>query len=324
MKATKTFLKWLMYAAVLASCGYFAMAFKANVDRLPSIDVNTSTVLLALFSVGTVVMTHFLGTHVWRLLMSDQGHRVPTRIAVQVFFIAQIGKYLPGNVGQFLGRGMLAKSTGIPVGVAVGTAVFEGIWYMVIGLTLAMLSTWVLWGLVTLRVANPTEDAQAVWLLVGALILPWLSVQMLNRVFPGLSRKVGGGQLLRPPRLRTALLVSLLILINFMMLGGVLKLQAEVFFKTPLVDWFSITLLFSSAWVAGYVVPGAPGGLGVREAMMVLLLAPLTGEPVAAGLAVSMRLTSLLGDGASVTIGWLNRRWWPVALKGTSPRGPAD
>ena len=324
MKTAKTLFKWLMYVAVLVCCVYFAMAFKANVERLPPIDFKPSTVLLALLSVSVVVLTHFLGTHVWRLLLADQGHRVPTRLAVQVFFIAQMGKYLPGNVGQFLGRGMLSQSTGVPVGVAVGTAVLEGIWYLVIGLALALLSTWVLWGLVTLRVANPAGDAQVGWLLVGALILPWLSVQVLNRVFPGLSRRVGGGQLLRPPRLRTALLVSLLILINFMMLGGVLKLQAEVFFETPSVDWVSITLLFSSAWMAGYVVPGAPGGLGVREAMMVLLLAPLTGEPVAAGLAVSMRLTSLLGDGASVTIGWLNRRWWPVTLNGTSPRGPAD
>jgi glycosyltransferase 2 family protein len=87
----------------------------------------------------------------------------------------------------------------------------------------------------------------------------------------------------------------------------VLKLQAEVFFARPDVDWFSITLLFSSAWVVGYVVPGAPGGLGVREAMMVVLLAPLTGEAVATGLAVSMRLTTLLGDGLTVLVGVMGR-----------------
>jgi uncharacterized membrane protein YbhN (UPF0104 family) len=318
MKTAKTLFKWLMVAAVLASCVYFGIAFKASVDKLPPIAFSVSTVLLSLLSMGAVVVTHFLGTHVWRLLMADQGHRVPTRLAVQVFFISQMGKYLPGNVGQFLGRGVLAKSTGIPVGVAVGTAVFEGIWNLVISLTLALLSTWVLWDLVTVRSVNPAFGAQAGWLLAAALVLPWLSIQVLNRVLPGLSRKVGGGQLLRPPRLRTSLLVSLLILINFMLLGYVLKLQAEVFFMTPPVDWLAITLLFSSAWVAGYVVPGAPGGLGVREAMMVLLLAPLTGEPVAAGLAVSMRLTSLLGDGLTVLIGWLNRRLRPDTMEGHS------
>ena len=307
MKSAKTAFKILMYAAVLASCVYFGLAFKKHVDSLPHIDFTWQTVLVAILSVCTVVLTHFFGTHVWRLLMSDQNHRVPTRLAVQVFFISQLGKYLPGNVGQFLGRGVLAKSTGIPVGVAVGTAVFEGIWNLVIGLTLALLSTWVLYDLVTVHSVNPAFGAKAGWLLALALVLPWLSVKVLNAVLPNLSRKVGGGELLRLPRLRTSLLVSLLILINFMMLGYVLKLQAEVFFAAPDVDWLSITLLFSSAWVAGYVVPGAPGGLGVREAMMVVLLTPLTGAPVATGLAVSMRLTSLLGDGTSVLVGMAAR-----------------
>lgn len=308
MKHAKTLFKWLMYAAVLAACAYFLLAFKKHVEQLPPIALNAKTVLVAILSICSVVLTHFFGTHVWRLLMSDQGHRVPTRLAVQVFFISQLGKYLPGNVGQFLGRGVLAKSTGIPVGVAVGTAVFEGIWNLIISLSLALLSTWVLWDLSTFQKLDSNITSQAAWLLPLALVLPWLGIKVVNTVLPKLSMKIGGGQLLRLPRLRTSLLVSLLILVNFMILGYVLKLQAEVFFARSDVDWFSITLLFSSAWVVGYVVPGAPGGLGVREAMMVVLLAPLTGEAVATGLAVSMRLTSLLGDGLTVLVGVLGRR----------------
>lgn len=318
MKNAKTLFKWLMYAAVLASVAYFLLAFRKHAQQLPPIDFNAQTVLVAILSMASVVVTHFFGTHVWRLLMSDQGHRVPTRLAVQVFFISQLGKYLPGNVGQFLGRGVLAKSTGIPVGVAVGTAVFEGIWNLIISLSLALLSTWVLWDLSTVQKVNPNFTKQLAWLLPLALVLPWLGIKVVNTVLPQLSRKIGGGQLLRLPKLRTSLLVSLLILVNFMLLGYVLKLQAEVFFASPEIDWFSITLLFSSAWVVGYVVPGAPGGMGVREAMMVLLLTPLTGAAVATGLAVSMRLTSLLGDGLTVLVGVLGRH-----VQNRKPPAPA-
>ena len=42
--------------------------------------------------------------------------------------------------------------------------------------------------------------------------------------------------------------------------------------------------------------------------MMVVLLTPLTGAPIATGLAVSMRLTSLLGDGLTIVIGAISRR----------------
>jgi glycosyltransferase 2 family protein len=307
MKYAKTVLKWLMYAAVLASIVFFVRAFMTHMENLPPIPFNLTTVAIGLLSMVSVVVTHFFGTHVWRLLMSDQGHRVPTRLAVQVFFISQLGKYLPGNVGQFIGRGVLAKSTGIPVGVAVGTAVFEGIWNLVISCSLALLGTVVLWDLHTAGGAAPAFASKLVWILPLALVAPWLGIKVVNTFLPRLSMKIGGGQLLRLPRLRTALFVSLLILINFMQQGYVVKLQSEYLFASPDIDWFSIALLYSSAWVVGYVVPGSPGGLGVREAMMVVLFTPLTGAAVAAGLAVSMRLTTLLGDALTVLLGVLGR-----------------
>ena len=105
MIPAKTLLKCLMYVAVAASLLYFGLAFKRNVEGLPSIDWTSRTVLVGVLSCCTVVVTHFFGTHVWRFLMADQNHRVPMRLAMPVFFLSQLGKYLPGNVGQFLGRG---------------------------------------------------------------------------------------------------------------------------------------------------------------------------------------------------------------------------
>jgi uncharacterized membrane protein YbhN (UPF0104 family) len=69
----------------------------------------------------------------------------------------------------------------------------------------------------------------------------------------------------------------------------------------------------------GYVVPGSPGGLGVSEAMMVVLFTPLTGAAVAAGLAVSMRLTTLLGDALTVLLGVLGRRMQPHQTPAATP-----
>ena len=50
------------------------------------------------------------------------------------------------------------------------------------------------------------------------------------------------------------------------------------------------------AWLTGFLVPGASGGLGVREATMLLLLTPQIGEPTALALALSTRLITTLGD----------------------------
>jgi hypothetical protein len=94
------------------------------------------------------------------------------------------------------------------------------------------------------------------------------------------------------------------------MMGLMLKLQAQWFFGVTEGSVFELTCLFAVAWLAGYVVPGAPGGLGVREAMMVLLLSPILGAGTAVGLGVTLRVTTTVGDAVAFLIGlWLRRSW---------------
>ena len=63
-----------------------------------------------------------------------------------------------------------------------------------------------------------------------------------------------------------------------------------------------LALLFSVAWIIGYVVPGSPGGMGVR-AMMLLLFTPVIGAGATLGISVTMRVTSILGDGLAFPLG---------------------
>jgi len=60
---------------------------------------------------------------------------------------------------------------------------------------------------------------------------------------------------------------------------------------------------FVVAWLVGYTVPGAPGGLGLRQAVLGLLLTPSVGEPAALIWAAGFRLVSVLGDVLSYLIG---------------------
>ena len=50
------------------------------------------------------------------------------------------------------------------------------------------------------------------------------------------------------------------------------------------------------AWVAGFVTPGAPGGIGVREFVLVMLLKPYGLAEVAVTVAAQMRLVTVAGD----------------------------
>ena len=70
--------------------------------------------------------------------------------------------------------------------------------------------------------------------------------------------------------------------------------------------------VFALAWLAGYLLPGAPAGIGVRESMMVLLFAPLLGEGVAIALGVTSRLATTLADAVAFVTGWI----WRGSIEG--------
>ena len=53
---------------------------------------------------------------------------------------------------------------------------------------------------------------------------------------------------------------------------------------------------FTIAWVLGFIVPGAPGGIGVRELVITLLLSSVVGESLIVTLSVTHRLITIVGD----------------------------
>jgi uncharacterized membrane protein YbhN (UPF0104 family) len=72
-------------------------------------------------------------------------------------------------------------------------------------------------------------------------------------------------------------------------------LALGLFPATP-IDFALLTTAFALAWVVGFVTPGAPAGLGVREAVLLLLLAHGMGAANASLLILTLRIATTLGD----------------------------
>lgn len=62
------------------------------------------------------------------------------------------------------------------------------------------------------------------------------------------------------------------------------------------------------AFVAGFITPGAPGGVGVREAVSLFLLGEMIGESVILSGIVIMRVLSIIGDVFSFVLVWMIER----------------
>ncbi len=170
-------------------------------------------------------------------------------------------KYIPGNVAHLGIRALLGTRLGLPPRL-----------------------------LVRATVADIAAQAAPALVLLPLAVLPtvpgWFSTAALLVAAGLLLRRLD-----RSGQLRRAALWHGLGLIGQ---ATAMALLAAVLCGTgpaPLVWW-------SAAWVVGFLTPGAPGGLGTREAALIGIAAGLHGMPIeqATAWAAATRLATLLGD----------------------------
>lgn len=299
--------RWLGIAVLILSIFYYSRHAASYIDDL--LFFGWGYVEWGAFF-GSLILYIFgvaISCFIWQLLLYEHNLKPGFLRLMIIFFIAQFGKYLPGNFGHHVGRVYMAKVAGIPVAATIHTMVIEALFGVGIGAALALLSLWLVLDVNTWDKAVALPPYVLIFLALVTLLLPWAAVRGLNVFLPRLANKISGGGPIVEPRFRIALAVAGLFLVCFFIIGLVLKLHAVWLFGVARVSVLEFAALFAVAWVAGYVVPGAPAGLGIREALMLMLFSPLLGPEVAVGLSVSLRVTTTLGDAFAFILGIMLR-----------------
>ncbi len=70
--------------------------------------------------------------------------------------------------------------------------------------------------------------------------------------------------------------------------------------SAPPFLWLAGT--YTAGYLVGFVAPLSPGGLGVREGMLVVLLAPHYGMGVAIAISLAIRLANMAGELLAVAL----------------------
>lgn len=293
-------LRWVALTVVLLASVFFLHAVVDQLAAFRRLDWNLVSLLALLFTAFIMLLVVVLGGLMWWVLLRDQGAPASVGTAIEIVSLAQLAKYLPGNVGHVLGQVSLAAAAGIPVATAIATVLISTLWLLAVGLGVAGLALLVLVEVPQLSHVGPGGLLLAGLGLAGS---PWLGIGILNRYLPSVASRLGRGRPLRQPGWFAGLALGSGFLFCFLLFGVMLLIQARYVFAVEHADLFTLTVLFTAAWVVGYVVPGAPGGLGVREALMVLLFTPVVGAAAAVGLGVTMRLATTAGDGLAFLLG---------------------
>jgi hypothetical protein len=237
----------------------------------------------------------------WRALLAALGSPMPVPLSLHVFFVGQIGKYLPGNVFAVAAQAELARDHGVPrTRIVTAGLVFLGV-LTATGLTVAA---------AVLPFASPDVLRRYGWALVAlpfgivALAPPVLD-RLVRRALRTLRRPVPE----QPLDARQVLAAVGWALAMWACYGVHLM---PLVLAQPHSEGKHLLLVstggYALAWTAGFLFVIAPAGAGVREAILVLALAGIAKQPEATAVALLSRGVQTLGDVLWAAVGFALRR----------------
>lgn len=264
-------MRWTGGALSVAGVAYLVYELNrgAGLSEMANLKARTFWSLVALslvYAAGNLFLA--LG---WLCLLRHYGDRSPVSWAIRTYAVSQLAKYLPGNVFHLAGRQALGAAAGVRNGVLVKTAVLE---IVLISASVAIFFP------AALRLASPAfpyHDAIAIMTAASLAVLAAWSFRF--------SRALFFSGLLYAAQVMTA---SAVFVLTFLSIAGPTSLGTK--------DLFLMMAAYATAWLAGLLTPGAPAGVGVRETVMLVLLADLEAEALLLSAVVAGRLVTVAGD----------------------------
>lgn len=266
--------KWLLtivkITLFLLACYFIYEIIEKNFTAIKSIEIKNKTLFVGtvLASIFFYVALMMVLVFAWMVLL---GFQEPQRTA-KVYFKSLIMKYLPGNVFHFAYRHHQTKSANISHKQLGMTTAYESmVLVMAALLTSHLLFIW---------------PEHITWLTIYLPIPIWalLLIEVVGCVFL-VKMLIGSGFL--------TTLVSYFVYFAGMGLINYLLISAMGFESQP---YLFISACFALSWLAGYLIPGAPGGTGIREVIFVLICAPKMAEYEALLIIALTRLISIVAE----------------------------
>jgi len=300
---SKRLTRWLGILFALAAGLYFIRyAERALIGKDLSGLMDSNVMLAVALLTALYVLLIPTTTLAWTWLLHAMHQPTRYRRMLAIMATTQFGKYLPGNVAQHIGRIALARTTGVSLPAALFSVAYEMLLMLVAcahisALTLlwAPPTTLSHWEIIEYRL--PLLIVVTLGAIVGLLLAPhmasWLARYRASR---------RGDQDYVGPKLAlnasTALACYAVYAVNFCLIGGGLWFLAHALLAdtgtTPSVVF--LTGAFASSWILGFIAPGAPAGLGIREAILSTWLSGSLPPTQIVVLVVALRIATTLGD----------------------------
>ena len=229
-----------------------------------------------------VLLAYALLIEGWRRVLGAWDSPLPFPHAARIWFLSNLGKYVPGNIWSLTAMGVMARGRGLSALAAAGSSVIMQTVSLATGAAIVM-------------VTGATLLGQPVLVGVSALVLVVILLSA-PRLLPPLAAWIGSliGRDILPPTVPatsiwTAAIASTL---SWLLYGLAFQLFVRGLLGAAPGEISSYIAVYTAAYLLGFISPIAPAGLGVREFTLAAFMTQLglANEADAALVAIAARL----------------------------------
>ncbi len=283
---------WRRLAAILlvgAAVAFLGLTIARNWSELGRYDWQIRPLRLAL-SVPALTLVFLWGVVVWAGVLRGFRHDpVPLPRLARIWFLSSLTRYIPGKIWQFVSAAQLAQAAGLSGAVLLTS--------LIVYMGFNLLSAAVVAAL-TLPLATYGFGRGAAAVVDGFAIASVVFVhpRVLNTLLGVARRVLHRETLVWSGRWIDGLALLLLAAVSWILYGIAFALLVTSLVDVPWALLLPLAGVAALSFLVGYFVFVAPAGLGAREAVMTLLLAPYAPAGVAALVAVAARLWTVAAE----------------------------
>lgn len=204
-----------------------------------------------------------------------------------IYARSQIAKYIPGNIVHVAGRHALGKAKGLS-----NAPLMAATFYEIIGSIACAGVIKTVADLVNVK----SFELSLFFVLFAALLLlllPFTILKLKMRFVPEQIISNQSYSQLVPGIAGVIVLQGMFFLVagfSLLVLNWGLNISVSPMISVQLVSIFAVS------WLAGFITPGSPAGIGVREAVMIAMLEGIIGQSNSLVVALLFRLVTVTGD----------------------------
>ena len=257
--------------------------------------IQASDYWLLLISLVLYIIIMLIGGGIWSWLVHVFSPESEQKIdkVVLVHAKSNLAKYLPGNFMHFVGRNVLGSNLGYKHSSLILATMFELMYSIFFGVVIVLLLNFLnLTQINFIGMLNVNIDGYLFEISIIVLVI-MLLLLFKNKIISF----VNNYELIKQIK-KTFAKGFIIYTIAYMILGfcNFFIFIALTDTNVTYLDYFNILVVYLISWLFGLIIPGLPGGLGVREAIYISILSPVYGLYTITLLALMLRVINIIGD----------------------------